>query len=163
MDLEQPATPDEMAQKTMDEVLHGDMRLMIGTRDNVRSTILSLPTRLDKRVKNFDLAGKTIIFTGSGRGIGAMLSQKIAAQYHSKIIVLDIIEIQKKTPLWASMHDAELAALKQKICEDLKAEPTETATPVMFERAFGRVQDSITLYNNLQQLHKVGGEVGYDN
>ena len=161
MDFEPTATPDEMAQKTMDEVLHGDMRLMIGTRDNVRSTILSLPTRLDKRVKNFDLAGKTIIFTGSGRGIGAMLSQKIAAQYHSKIIVLDIIEIQEKTPLWASMNDAELAALKKQIWEDLKADPTKKATPVMLERAFGRVKDSITLYNNLQKLRNLGSEVEY--
>ena len=161
MDFEPTATPDEMAQKTMDEVLHGDMRLMIGTRDNVRSTILSLPTRLDKRVKNFDLAGKTIIFTGSGRGIGAMLSQKIAAQYHSKIIVLDIIEIQEKTPLWASMNEAELAALKKQIWEDLKADPTKKATPVMLERAFGRVKDSITLYNNLQKLRNLGSEVEY--
>ena len=161
MDFEPTATPDKMAQKTMDEVLHGDMRLMIGTRDGVRSTILSLPTRLDRRVKHFDLAGKTIIFTGSGRGIGAMLSQKIAAQYHSKIIVLDIIEIQEKTPLWASMNEAELAALKKQIWEDLKADPTQKATPVLLERAFGRVKDSITLYNNLQKLRELGSEVEY--
>ncbi len=161
MDFEPTATPDEMAQKTMDEVLHGDMRLMIGTRDNVRSTILSLPTRLDKSVKHFDLAGKSIIFTGSGRGIGAMLSQKIAAQYHSKIIVLDIIEIQDKTPLWASMNEAELAALKKQLWEDLKADKTQKATPVLLERAFGRVKDSITLYNNLQKLRDLGSEVEY--
>ena len=161
MDFEPTATPDEIAQKTMDEVLHGDMRLMIGTRDNVRSTILSLPTRLDRSVKHFDLAGKSIIFTGSGRGIGAMLSQKIAAQYHSKIIVLDIIEIQDKTPLWASMNEAELAALKKQIWEDLKADKTKKATPVMLERAFGRVKDSITLYNNLQKLRDLGSEVEY--
>ncbi len=161
MDFEPTATPDEMAQKTMDEVLHGDMRLMIGTRGGVRSTILGLPTRLDRRVKHFDLAGKTIIFTGSGRGIGAMLSQKIAAQYHSKIIVLDIIEIQEKTPLWASMNEAELAALKKQIWEDLKADPTQKATPVLLERAFGRVKDSITLYNNLQKLRELGSEVEY--
>ena len=161
MDFEPTATPDEMAQKTMDEVLHGDMRLMIGTRDNVRSTILSLPTRLDRRVKHFDLAGKSIIFTGSGRGIGAMLAQKIAAQYHSKIIVLDIIEIQDKTPLWASMNEAELAALKKQMWEDLKADKTKKATPVLLERTFGRVKDSITLYNNLQKLRDLGSEVEY--
>ena len=161
MDFEPTATPDEMAQKTMDEVLHGDMRLMIGTRGGKRTTILSVPVRLDKSVKRFDLAGKTIIFTGSGRGIGAMLSQKIAAQYKSKIIVLDIIEIQEKTPLWASMNEAELAALKKQIWEELKADTTHKATPVMLERAFGRVKDSITLYNNLQKLRDLGSEVEY--
>ena len=161
MDFEPTTTPDEMAQKTMDEVLHGDMRLMIGTRGGVRSTILSLPTRLDRRTKHFDLAGKTIIFTGSGRGIGAMLSQKIAAQYHSKIIVLDIIEIQEKTPLWATMNQAELDALKKQMWEDLKADPTQKATPVLLERAFGRVKDSVTLYNNLQKLRELGSEVEY--
>ncbi len=161
IDFEPTATPDEMAQKTMDEVLHGDMRLMIGTRGGKRTTILSVPVRLDKSVKRFDLAGKTIIFTGSGRGIGAMLSQKIAAQYKSKIIVLDIIEIQEKTPLWASMNEAELAALKKQIWEELKADTTHKATPVMLERAFGRVKDSITLYNNLQKLRDLGSEVEY--
>ena len=161
MDFESTATPDEMAQTTMEEVLHGDMRLMIGTRGGVRSTLLFLPTRLDRSVKRHDLTGKTIIFTGSGRGIGAMLSQKIAAQYHSKIIVLDIIEIQEKTPLWASMNEAELAALKKQMWEDLKADPTQKATPVLLERAFGRVKDSVTLYNNLQKLRELGSEVEY--
>ena len=161
IDFEPTTTPDEMARYTMEEVLHGDMRLMIGAREGGRSTILSVPVRLDRSEKRFDLAGKTIIFTGSGRGIGAMLSQKIAAQYHSKIIVLDIIEIQEKTPLWASMNEAELAALKKQIWEDLKADKTQKATPVMLERAFGRVKDSITLYNNLQKLRDLGSEVEY--
>ena len=161
LDFEPTVTADEMAQKTMDEVLHGDMRLMIGTRGGERTTILSVPVRLDKRVKNFDLTGKTVIFTGSGRGIGAMLSQKIAAQYHSKIIVLDIIEIQEKTPFWAKMNEAELAMLKKQLWEDLKADPTQRATPVLLERAFGRIKDSITLYNNLQKLRDLGSEVEY--
>ena len=161
LDFESTATADEMAQKTMDEVLHGDMRLMIGTRGGERSTILSVPVRLDRSVKRFDLAGKTVIFTGAGRGIGAMLSQKLAAQYKSKIIVLDIIEIQEKTPLWASMNEAELAALKKQIWEELKADTTQRATPVLLERAFGKVKDSITLYNNLQKLRELGSEVEY--
>ena len=161
IDFESDSTPDDMAQITMDEVLHGDMRLMIGTKDKVRSTILSVPMQLDRRVKHFDLAGKTIIFTGSGRGIGAMLAQKIAAQYHSKIIVLDIIEIQEKTPLWATMNESELAALKKQMWEDMRADHTQKATPVMLERAFGRVKDSVTLYNNLQKLRELGSEVEY--
>ncbi len=161
LDFEPTTTPDEMAQKTIDEVLHGDMRLMIGTRGGKRSTVLSIPTRLDRSVKRFDLTGKTVIFTGSGRGIGAMLSQKIAAQYHSKIIVLDIIEIQDKTPLWAKMNEAELAMLKKQLWEEMKADPTQRATPVLLERAFGRVKDSITLYNNLQKLRDLGSEVEY--
>ena len=161
MDFEPETTPDEMAQMTMDEVLHGDMRLMIGTRQKVRSTILSVPMRLDRSVKHFDLAGKTIIFTGSGRGIGAMLAQKIAAQYHSKIIILDIIEIQEKTPVWATMNEAELAALKKQMWEEMRADHTQKATPVMLERAFGRVKDSVTLYNNMQKLRDLGSEVEY--
>ena len=161
LDFEPSVSPDEMAQKTMDEVLHGDMRLMICTRGGVRATLLSVPTRLDRSVKHFDLAGKTIIFTGSGRGIGAMLSQKIAAQYHSKIIVLDIIELQEKTPLWATMNEAELAALKKQMWEELKADTTQKATPVLLERRFGKVKDSVTLYNNLQKLRDLGSEVEY--
>ena len=161
MDFELSVTPDDMAQQTMDEVLHGDMRLMIGTRGGARSTVLSLPTRLDRSAKRFDLAGKTIIFTGSGRGIGAMLAQKIAAQYHSKIIVLDIIDPPEKTALWATMNEAELAALKKQMWAEMKADTTKKATPVMLERAFGRVKDSVTLYNNLNKLRDLGSEVEY--
>ncbi len=161
LDFEPGTTPDEMARCTMEEILHGDMRLMLGTRDGERSTILSVPVRLDRSQKHFDLTGKTVIFTGSGRGIGAMLSQKIAAQYHSKIIVLDIIELQEKTPLWASMNESELAALKKQMWEDLKADTTQKATPVLLERTFGKVKDSITLYKNLQKLRELGSEVEY--
>ena len=59
------------------------------------------------------------------------------------------------------MNEAELAALKKQIWEDLKADPTQKATPVLLERAFGRVKDSITLYNNLQKLRELGSEVEY--
>ncbi|WP_424244195.1 malonyl CoA-acyl carrier protein transacylase [Elusimicrobium posterum] len=161
LDFELEDTPEFMAEKTMEEILQGDMRFMVSFKDNRRSTILSLPTKLNRKEKNFDLAGKTIAFTGSGRGIGALLSQKIAAQYHSKIIVLDIIEITEKTPVWASMNETELGALKNQIWADLKARTDVKATPVMLDREFGKVKDSITLYNNLEKLRTLGSEVEY--
>ncbi|MCL2887930.1 MAG: SDR family NAD(P)-dependent oxidoreductase [Elusimicrobia bacterium] len=161
LDFEPEDTPEEMANRTMFEILRGDMRFMISYKDGRRSTILSIPTRLDRRAKNFDLSGKTIAFTGCGRGIGALLSQKIAAQYKSKIIVLDIIGISEKTPLWASMNETELAALKNQIWVDLKANPEIKATPVLLDREFGKIKDSITLYRNLEKLRELGSEVEY--
>ncbi|WP_423972044.1 SDR family NAD(P)-dependent oxidoreductase [Elusimicrobium simillimum] len=161
LDFEAEAAPEEMAEKTMYELLRGDMRFMISYKDGRRSTVLSLPTRLNMKQKNFDLAGKTIAFTGCGRGIGSLLSQKIAAQYKSKLIVLDIIEITEKTPVWASMNETELAALKNQIWADLKSNPNVKATPVMLDREFGKVKDSISLYKNLEKLRSLGSEVEY--
>ncbi|MDR0292078.1 MAG: SDR family NAD(P)-dependent oxidoreductase, partial [Elusimicrobium sp.] len=161
LDFEPEDTPEDMASRTMFEILRGDMRFMISYKDGRRSTILSIPTRLDRGVKNFDLAGKTIAFTGCGRGIGSLLSQKIAAQYKSKIIVLDIIGISEKTPLWASMNETELAALKNQIWADLKANTEIKATPVLLDREFGKIRDSITLYKNLEKLRELGSEVEY--
>ncbi|WP_428897949.1 malonyl CoA-acyl carrier protein transacylase [Parelusimicrobium proximum] len=161
MDFEPETEPKDMAKQMMHEVLKGDMRFMISYKDGKRSTILSLPIRLDKSEKRFDLAGKTVVFTGAGRGIGAMLSQKIAEQYKSKIIVLDIIEIHEKTPVWASMNAAELDALKKQIWAELKSNPDIKPTPVLLEREFGKVTDSISLYKNLEILRKFGSEVEY--
>lgn len=59
------------------------------------------------------------------------------------------------------MNEAELAALKNQIWADLKANPNVKATPVMLDREFGKVKDSITLYKNLEILRNLGSEVEY--
>jgi NAD(P)-dependent dehydrogenase (short-subunit alcohol dehydrogenase family)/3-hydroxymyristoyl/3-hydroxydecanoyl-(acyl carrier protein) dehydratase len=161
MDFEPEAEPEYMAERTLHELIKGDDRCMISWYKGARSTVFSLPRQLDMSEKYMDLRGKTIAFTGAGRGLGAMLSQKIAAQYHSRILIMDIIELDEKTPYWATLNEAELKELKNKLWERLKADTTQRATPVLLERAYGKITDAITLYKNMQKIKALGGEAEY--
>ena len=161
MDFEPDAEPEYMAEKTLHEILKGDDRAMIGYHKGVRSTLFSLPRKLNMSKKHMDLTGKTIAFTGAGRGLGAILAQKLAAQYHARVIILDLIELHEKTPYWATLNEDELKALKQKMWLDMKADTSVRATPIMLERAFGKVKDSITLYKNIQKIKGLGGDADF--
>jgi malonyl CoA-acyl carrier protein transacylase len=162
-DFEPSAAPEYMAQKTVEELLTGDDRALIGFYEDKRSTLFSLPRKLNRSKKHMDLTGKTIAFTGAGRGIGAILSQKIAQQYKSRILILDIIDNNEKSAYWATLNEAELKELKNQIWQELKADTSVRATPVLLERAFGKIKDSITLYKNMQKIKALGGDVDYYN
>ncbi|MBT3955439.1 MAG: SDR family oxidoreductase [Elusimicrobiaceae bacterium] len=159
----EPDTPVQRLAKTlMEEVINGDMRLMIATKDDKRGTILSLPIRLSKDKKHFDLnKDKTVILTGAGRSLGAMFATKIAKQYKAKLIILDIIDMPEKTSLWAKMNQTELDALKAQMWTDMKADTTKKATPLMLTREFAKITDAIGLYKTLNELKSYGSEVDY--
>ena len=161
MDFEPTAEAEYMAEKTIYELLKGDDRAMISYYQGKRSTMFSLPRKLNMSKKHMDLTGKTVAFTGAGRGLGAILSQKLASQYKARVLILDIIELTDKTPYWATLNEAELKELKNKMWLEMKADKTVRATPVMLERAFGKVKDSITLYKNMQKIKALGGDVDY--
>ncbi len=161
MDFEASAEPEYMAEKTIHELLKGDDRGMVSYYQGNRSTLFSVPRKLNMSRKHMDLTGKTVAFTGAGRGLGAILSQKLASQYKARVLILDIIELTDKTPYWATLNEAELKELKQKMWLDMKADTSVRATPVMLERAFGKVKDSITLYKNMQKIKALGGDVDY--
>ena len=161
MDFEASAEPEYMAEKTIHELLKGDDRGMVSYYQGARSTLFSVPRKLNMSKKHMDLTGKTVAFTGAGRGLGAILSQKLASQYKARVLILDIIELTDKTPYWATLNEAELKELKQKMWLEMKADTSVRATPVMLERAFGKVKDSITLYKNMQKIKALGGDVDY--
>ena len=161
MDFEPTVEPEYMAEKTVYEILKGDDRAMVSYYQGNRSTMFSLPRKLNMSKKHMDLTGKTIAFTGAGRGLGAIFAQKLAKQYHARILILDLIELNEKTPYWATLNDAELKALKQEMWLKMKADTTVRVTPVMLERAFGRVKDSITLYKNIQKIKALGGDADF--
>ncbi|MBR4508340.1 MAG: SDR family NAD(P)-dependent oxidoreductase [Elusimicrobiaceae bacterium] len=161
IDFSEDLTPEQMAQQTISEVLTGDERGQISFEGLERKTILCLPRKISKEVKRMDLEGKTLAFTGAARGIGSILAQKIAKQYQSRILILDIIELLDKTPYYATLGEQDLAALKQELWQKLKADTTIKATPVLLEKEFGKIKDSITLYKTIQKLKALGSEVEY--
>ena len=161
IDFREDIAPDQMAQQTLSEVLTGDERGLIGFDGLERKTILCLPRKVKKDIKRTDLAGKTIAFTGAARGIGAILAQKIAKEYQSHILILDIIELQDKTSYYATLSEKELAQLKQELWQKMKADTTIKATPVLLEKEFAKITDAVTLYKNIQKLKALGSEVDY--
>ena len=161
IDFREDIAPEQMAQQTLSEVLTGDERGLIGFDGLERKTILCLPRKVKKDIKRTDLAGKTIAFTGAARGIGAILAQKIAKEYQSHILILDIIELQDKTSYYATLSEKELAQLKQELWQKMKADTTIKATPVLLEKEFAKITDAVTLYKNIQKLKALGSEVDY--
>ncbi|MBQ6224443.1 MAG: SDR family NAD(P)-dependent oxidoreductase, partial [Campylobacter sp.] len=161
IDFREETQPEQMAQPTLSEILTGDERGQVSFDGLERKTILCLPRKINKEVKLMDLEGKTIAFTGAARGIGAILAQKIAKEYQSRILILDIIELLDKTPYYATLSEQDLAALKQELWQKLKADTSIKATPVLLEKEFGKIKDSITLYKTIQKLKALGSEVEY--
>ena len=161
IDFREDIAPEQMAQQTLSEVLTGDERGLICFDGLERKTILCLPRKVKKDIKRTDLAGKTIAFTGAARGIGAILAQKIAKEYQSHILILDIIELQEKTSYYATLSEAELAQLKQELWQKMKADTAIKATPVLLEKEFAKITDAVTLYKNIQKLKALGSEVDY--
>ncbi len=161
IDFREDVNPEQMAQQTISEVLTGDERGLISFDGLERKTVLCLPRKVNRDFKRMDLAGKTIAFTGAARGIGAILAQKIAKEYQSRILILDIIEMQEKAAYYATLSEQDLASLKQELWQKLKADTTIKATPVMLEKEFAKIIDSANLYKNIQKLKALGSEVEY--
>ncbi len=161
MDFEPDVPVQRMAKMLMEEVINGDMRFMIATKDDKRGTMFAIPTKLNRDKRRFDLKDKTIIVTGGGRGLGAMFAGKAAKQYKSKIIILDIIDMPEKVSVWAEMNDTELEALKTQMWNEMKADTTKKSTPLMLKKAFEKVLDAVNLYKNINKLKSYGAEVDY--
>ena len=161
IDFRDEVAPEQMASQTLSEILTGDDRGLVSFDGLERKTVLCLPRKIRKDKKFMDLAGKTIVFTGAARGIGAILAQKIAKEYQSHLLILDIIELQDKTSYYATLSEQDLAELKQELWQKMKADTTIKATPVLLEKEFGKIIDSITLYKNIEKLKALGSEVDY--
>ncbi len=161
IDFREDVTPEQMAQQTIGEVLTGDERGLICFDGLERKTVLCLPRKVNRDFKRMDLEGKTIAFTGAARGIGAILAQKIAKQYKSRLLILDIIEMQDKTSYYATLSEQDLAALKQELWQKLKSDTTIKATPVLLEKEFAKITDAANLYKNIEKLKALGSEVEY--
>ena len=161
IDFREDSLPEQMARQTLSEVLTGDERALIAFDGLERKTILCLPRKIKKENKLMDLKGKTIAFTGAARGIGAILAQKIAKEYQSRLLILDIIELQEKTSYYATLSEQDLAQVKQELWQKLKADTSIKATPVLLEKEFGKITDSVALYKNIEKLKALGSEVDY--
>ena len=161
IDFREDSSPEQMARQTLSEVLTGDERALIAFDGLERKTILCLPRKIKKENKFMDLKGKTIAFTGAARGIGAILAQKIAKEYQSRLLILDIIELQEKTSYYATLSEQDLAQVKQELWQKLKADTSIKATPVLLEKEFGKITDSVALYKNIEKLKALGSEVDY--
>ncbi len=161
IDFREDVNPEQMAQQTIGEVLTGDERGLISFDGLERKTVLCLPRKVNRDFKRMDLTGKTIAFTGAARGIGAILAQKIAKEYQTRILILDIIEMPEKTSYYATLSEQDLAALKQELWQKLKADTTVKATPVLLEKEFAKIKDAANLYKNIEKLKALGSEVEY--
>jgi len=161
LDFDSSHNAQDIVRLTMHEILHGDSLLLVGYRADKRVTYRARAERIDKSKLRYGLDGKRFIITGGGRGLGSMFARAVAKRFKVKIIVLDIVHLQEDTPKWAAMSKEELAQLKTDMWHKMKADTSHKVTPVMLEKEFRKVVDSVTLYNNLQALRELGAETEY--
>ena len=160
-DFEPAEGPEYISKTAMEELLHGDGVLDIAWGGRKRQTYHALPEKLDVSKELYDLRGKTVLVTGGGRGLGAMFAKAVSERYRSNFVIFDIIPVTAKTAEYAAMSTDELKTVKAKLWETMKADTTKKATPVMLEREYTRILDSITLYKNLEALKALGSKVDY--
>ncbi|HUT85721.1 MAG TPA: SDR family NAD(P)-dependent oxidoreductase, partial [Elusimicrobiales bacterium] len=161
IDFDPSEKPQTMAQKTMSEILEGDNHCAVCFDGNKRMTFAAFPADIAKDKILYDLNGKTILVTGGGRGLGTMFCSEITKRYKANFILLDIIETDNKTADYAKMTDAQLKELKNSIWQEMKADKSKKATPVMLENRFTRITDAVTLYKNIENLKSQGSKVKY--
>ncbi len=160
IDFAADMTPSAMARKTFHEVLDSDGRLAVGYHSGKRLTLINKPFTL-KKDHPLHLKGKTVLVTGAGRGLGAEFCKLLAKKCQPHVVMLDIIPLQDKAEEWAVMSDEQLKEYKNSLWTDMKASMGKQATPVMLEKEFAKVKDSVQLYRTMEEMRRYGSEAEY--
>jgi NAD(P)-dependent dehydrogenase (short-subunit alcohol dehydrogenase family)/acyl carrier protein len=151
----------DIARKTIEEILHGDNRLTLCFDKDRRMTYHTFPIELNKSQVNYKLEGRTVMVTGGGRGLGALFAKTIAKKYSTSLILLDIIEIDANTPRHAEMTAEQFKEFEKNLWNEMKSDKTQKATPLMLKNQITRIKDAITLYNDIEEIKKLGVKVEY--
>ncbi|PKM96608.1 MAG: hypothetical protein CVU79_12570, partial [Elusimicrobia bacterium HGW-Elusimicrobia-3] len=161
LDFEPSSSNQVIVQKTFYEILYSDKRLAIGYADGKRWTLVGKPQALDKSRATTELAGKNVLVTGAGRGLGAMFSRMLAEQHKANILIIDMMEISDKAKRLTGMSEAELKAYKMgELWNELKA-ANDKPTPALLEKEFTRLKDAADMHRNMEAMRALGVKVTY--
>ena len=149
---------EEMAQKTVYEILKGDGRCLISYNQGSRHTIFYLPYKFAEG-EALVLEGKTLAFTGD---TGFNLALKTAGKFKARFVLIGEEELLDKTSYYATLTPAELKEEKEKLAKQLKEEKADITEEVLAE-SLTKIDNSITIFKNLQKLEAQGCEAEYFN
>ncbi len=153
--------PQIMAQKTIYEILKGDDRCLITYDGEDRKTLFYLPYKFAEW-EEISLEGKTLAFTGAGTGVGADLALKIAEKFKARLILIGEEELLENASYYATLSSQELKEEKEKLAQKLKAENANISEEIL-ARNFAKIDNSVTIFKNLQKLEALGCQTEYFN
>ena len=150
---------ETMAQKTIYEILKGDGRCLIGYDNDNRHTLFYLPYKFAE-VKPISLEGKTLAFTGAGTGLGASFALRVAERFKARLVLIGEEELLDNASYYATLTQDELKEEKEKVAKQLKEKDANISDENLTEY-FDEIDNSITIFKNLQKLEALGCEVEY--
>ncbi|TBR25256.1 SDR family NAD(P)-dependent oxidoreductase, partial [bacterium] len=161
VDFDPSAEPAYMAQQALAETVSSDPRLEVGWQNGVRRAL-----RLARRVSPAEAPRKVtsrsvVLITGGGQGLGAELAKELAKRSKCALVLLGRTPLEKQAASWVRMSAEELAAMKQRMWEDLKKDKTVKATPALLEREFSKVKKACDLHRSIEAMSLLGSKVMY--
>ncbi|HLE47529.1 MAG TPA: SDR family NAD(P)-dependent oxidoreductase, partial [Candidatus Thermoplasmatota archaeon] len=160
VDFPPRVAPKTLAGTLLDELLHRDEWVEVGTLGG-RGTLKLAEEELSEEEPGLDLSAKDVlVVTGGGAGITSDVCLGLAQRWKPSFLLLGRTQLPNNVEELARKSPQELAQLKSKILEDLRARG-ERGTPVQVEREFGKVQKIVEVHQTLERLRGMGCAVAY--
>ncbi|MBO7605340.1 MAG: acyltransferase domain-containing protein, partial [Elusimicrobiaceae bacterium] len=156
--FDRTTSAEVMAQKTIYEILKGDGRCLVNYNADGRHTVFYMPYKFAEG-ESLSLEDKTLAFTGK---TGFNFALKVAEKFKTRLILIGEEELLDKTSYYATLTPAELKEEKIKLTEQLKEQDANISEETLSAN-LARIDDSITVFKNLQKLETLGCEAEYFN
>lgn len=166
VDFAQTATPDDMAQALLDEILSSDEHVEIGYKDGKRYGLEVVPAPLDDTNQASQAAAppldssSIVLVSGGARGITAELCLELAQRYRPTFVILG------RLPRPEAPEERETAGvdspreLKAAIMERLKLEGKPVSVQAV-ESDYQKLLREREIRKNLEKLERAGSSVRY--
>lgn len=148
-----------MAQKTLFEILKGDVRCLVSYNGENRQTVLYLPYKF-KETEPISLEDKTIALTGAGTGLGAELALKMANKFKLNFVLIGEEELLSNASYFATLSAEELKVEKTKLADQLKVQKPDLSEESL-KVYFKKIDDAVIVYKNLQKIEALGSKYEY--
>ena len=157
IDFNNNMKPQTIAKSIYNEIRFGGDRVEVGYRGKKRMIPQVIYNNLDKDSKSGMSIEKdsTFIITGGGYGITAEIAKDLSKHFNPKIAIISIEKIPSNIKELASLDDKGLKELKSKLIEELKSKH-DRVTPVMIDKEFGKYTRAIGIYENIEEMKKLG-------
>lgn len=156
--FDKTTSAEVMAQKTIYEILKGDGRCLVNYNGDNRHTVFYMPYKFAEG-EALSLEGKTLAFTGK---TGFNFALKVAEKFKARLLLIGEEELLDKTSYYATLTPTELKEEKIKLTEQLKEQDANISEETLSAH-LAKIDDSITVFKNLQKLEALGCEAEYFN
>ncbi len=157
IDLEFKGKPGTLAKTIWNELQSGGSRVEVGYSGKTRMVpqVISKDLMTDIEPRSLVGEGSVFVVTGGGYGITSAISKDIAKNLKAKLAIISLESLPSNVKELASLDENGLKDLRNKVISELKSK-NERVTPVMIDKEFSKYTIAIDIYNNLEEMKKLG-------